>query len=197
MKNTIEIPNELRNRIEAFLADIKSEQRDAITLREKTADELAELEKETTNLISQLPQLRSDALKSSVAIAAFQNAETRQRLITERINELRAQLENMRPISLMVAESILSDLAGFYSESISELIVDILAPFCPRRNAALNVAKNTDAFVQIRSVNGLASRVRMLPPTPGIINQIEGILQRALIGQPLLLEGALETEAGQ
>jgi chromosome segregation ATPase len=193
----IEIPDELRSRIETFLADNKSEQEASAAGREKLAGELAELETEAAKLAGQIPQLRAAALKNSADTAAFQNAETRQRLIAERLNELREQLENIRPVSLALAESILTDAVGFYIETLPPMIMDALAPFCPTPSAARRLVKFTDAVVQLRSVQNFATRLIRLPANPGVFARVEAILQRALRGEPLLFGDVAETEAGQ
>jgi hypothetical protein len=193
MVNKIEISGALRQRIENFLANLKAELETTASRRELVTDELARLEVERLNLLGQFQSQRATAWESAAAAQVLQTTETRQRLVVERANGLRNELESMSQVSLIGAESILSDVTIVYCEALKEGIADVLAPFCPNRGKAIQIAKMTDAFTQLRGVNALASRVGALAATPASVEHVTGILQRVLRGQPTL--GADSTES--
>jgi len=184
----ITIPDGLRADILAAVGNLKNSQADAAKARSDLQSELAQLTAESKDLEGQIPDLDAKALADSSALSALVQAETRQRLVTDRINAINFQLAHLEPISLMEIERVFQDVLNFYTPAVKAAIVEALRPFCPNEARAGQIAGFSDAFTQLRGVAARAGSLRALSASHGTILTITQILNRVLSGQFLLLQ---------
>jgi len=196
MQIKIELPDELRVRIENYLINLAEAMKRTPENRLVITTEISALEASAREVESEIADLRPLATTNDKAAGKLNSKETRLREITTRREELRGQLEDLQPVTLQGAQNLITALFQHYATALPEAIADELAPICPTRHKAIGLAKLSEAWRAALGLRNWAGNTAVNPPvaTAANIAWLTAILDRALKGQPHLGVDAPETE---
>jgi ribosome-associated translation inhibitor RaiA len=188
MKIQINIPDGLRAAVESYLAELNEALQLTPVGRAAITDEIARLETVERELAGEIERLKIEAVDNDSAAVTLNTKETRIIQVNARLEELRATLAGLKPVSVGGALPVIGDVARHYLSVLPDVIADELMPVCSTREKALFLSKNSDAW---RAAISLRNRAEMtaaspMPATPESVAWVRGILNRALRGQPHL-----------
>lgn len=181
----IELPGELRTRVENCAADLDAEIALAAENHRTITSEIADLESSNVNLNHEIEQLQRDAVSSDKAASTLNIKESRLRQVNARLEELRATLAQTKPVTLDGATPVIAELVGFYFATLPEKIADLLQEMnlCHTRSRAIFAAKNLDCVICLRPIQSWGSGIIHRLATPENVAQLKAIFSRALRGQ--------------
>lgn len=200
MQIKIELPGDLREQIESFLAKLDEAMKRAPENRDAITTDIAELESIEVNVQNEITRLRPQAATNDSAAVKINTKETRLREITARLEELRGHLNDLRPVTLQGAAAIVAAVFQHYATALPEAIADELKPICPSRHKAIFLAKLSEAWSAARGLRNWSDHTAVNPPvaTPENVTWLKAILNRALEGQPHLgVEAPAAPEAAE
>jgi hypothetical protein len=186
MQTKIEIPDDLRFRIEYFLVELDEALRHSPENRAALTTEISTLETDATKLNAEIGQLEETAAGNDKAASKLSAKETRLRQINSRLEELRNTLANLAPPTLAGAGPLIEGLTRFYVQNLPDAIVDFLKPLCPTRSKALTVAKLCDCYQVLHGLRNWSYGIDRTVATPEATARLRAILARALRGEPHL-----------
>lgn len=179
----LEIPDELRRRIETFLGELDEAVWQAPENHAFLTAEITTLEADARGLNEEIGRLKNEAATSDKSADRLNKKETRLRQVNAKLNELRTMLDNLKPVTLFGAAEILTDVTRHYFAYLPDAIADFLESLCPTRHRAVMVAKMCECYTVLHSIRNWSFTVNSENAASGNVNRVRAVLQRALRGQ--------------
>src|ERR1700733_7723261 len=110
------LPDDLRARVQAYIADLDTALASSRENRAALTDEIATLESAVTQLNGEIIKLQREAVNNDSAAVMLNTKETRLAQINQRLPELHTALASLRPVTLNGAAGIITSIISHYIE---------------------------------------------------------------------------------
>lgn len=185
----VELPAELRQRIEAWMADLDARMaaaESACTEARKNLEALQSQEGEIDSQVAAIQQRGSQASDEELSVLPLR--ESRLRLVREEIESAQAACETAEAVEVELnARGILREVREFYCENLPDIIARHNAPLF-RSLTEARQSISPDCFAAWNSLFSFQTFIAWLQPnaTQSIRNEIFAIVGRALRGEPAI-----------
>jgi TolA-binding protein len=186
MKPTIEIPDDLRAEVEAFIPSVRKEIEELQAVESSEAMEIGKFEAQHGEVSNEIQSLQGEALTSSDKAASLTAAEKRLQLIKERVEALKREASARQPVRMRGLDDLLARIARHWSSALPDAIASALAPFCQDKAKVRNISALCDCTSHAQQVRYLQYQDASPIATERKLQQYEVLFARVLRGQPHL-----------